>query len=219
MTPEAFVRELDEQNRQALDRIALANSTEKSEGEELSVSKLLLLALKNELEATECAASWLPSTPDVEVKLALARQAGDEAKHYKLIQKRLRELGIDTSDLDPLAKGKSPLLEFLLGLTDTVARVAAGQFTREALAIVKNAEFILYCEEAGDMATAALYKGTIQPDEQHHHELGRTLLLKLATTDEPQASARAASRRTLELAEELQEIARVRAGILRAPGC
>lgn len=218
MTPEAFVRELDDQNRQALDRIASAASAG-DPAPELTVPRLLLLALKNELEATECAAAWLPSTPDVDVKLALARQAGDEAKHYRLIQKRLRELDVDTTDHDPLAGGRSPLLTFLLGLEGTVARVAAGQFTREALALVRNEEFILFCEERGDAGTAALYKSTIQPDEQHHHELGRALLLKLATSPEAQDAARAASRRTLELAEELQEIARVRAGISRAPGC
>ncbi|WP_394822110.1 ferritin-like domain-containing protein [Pendulispora albinea] len=239
LSPEAFVRELDEQNRRALERIAQATkgpaaneatpgsctpgsasaSKPACEGKKLDTATLLRLALKNELEATECAAAWIPTTTDVDVKLALARQAGDEAKHYRLIQKRLGELGIDTSQHDPLAQGRSPLLEFLLGLEGTVARVAAGQFTREALAVVKNTEFVLFCEEQEDFKTAALYKGTIQPDEEHHHELGRTLLLKLATTVEAQEAARAASRRTLELAEELQEIARMRAGIVRAPGC
>jgi hypothetical protein len=41
----------------------------------------------------------------------------------------------------------------------------------------------------------------------------------LATTDEAQAAAREAARRTLSLAEELQEVARLRMGISRAPGC
>jgi len=229
LTPEAFVRELDAQNRAALERIAAATKAPLTcaeraegkvcEGKKLDVATLLKLALKNELEATECAAAWIPTTTDVDVKLALARQAGDEAKHYRLIQKRLREMGVETADLDPFAQGRSPLLQFLLGLEGTVARVAAGQFTREALAVVKNAEFVVFCEEQEDFPTAALYKGTIQPDEEHHHELGRSLLLKLATTVEVQEAARAASRRTLELAEELQEIARMRAGITRAPGC
>jgi len=223
LTPEAFVRELDERNRQALARIALASrpapGAAPADGEKLDTAKLLKLALKNELEATECAAAWIPTTPEVDVKLALARQAGDEARHYKLIQKRLGEMGIDTAGYDPLAQGRSPLLAFLLGLEGTVARVAAGQFTREALAVVKNTEFVLFCEEQEDHVTAALYKGTIQPDEEHHHELGRSLLLKLARTGEEQEAARAASQRTLELAEELQEIARIRAGITRAPGC
>ena len=71
--------------------------------------------------------------------------------------------------------------------------MAAGQFTREALAVVRNAEFVRFCRAKGDEPTALLYEETIQPDERHHHELGRSLLLKLATTDEAQRAARAAS--------------------------
>lgn len=218
MSPEDFVAELDAQNQVALARIADAASAGEA-GEELTVARLLMLALKNEIEATECAAAWIPSTPEVNVKLALARQAGDEAKHYRLLQGRLAELGVDTTKHDPLAAGKSPLLSWLLSLEGTVARVAAGQFTREALAVVRNAEFVKFCRASGDEKTALLYEETIQPDEGHHHDLGRRLLLELATTDETQAAAREASRKVLAMAEELQEIARLKMGISRAPGC
>ncbi len=218
MTPEDFVAELSRSNQTALDRIGLAAASG-APAEDLHVGKLLLLALKNELEATECAAHWIATTPEVKVKLALARQAGDEAKHYKLIQKRLSEMGIDTSTLDPLASGRSPLLSYLLGLSGTVARVAAGQLTREALALVRNAEFIRYCRAVGDEDTARLYEEIIQPDETHHHELGRSLLLELATDADAQRDAREASAHVLSLAEELQEIARLKLGISRAPGC
>jgi hypothetical protein len=64
-----------------------------------------------------------------------------------------------------------------------------------------------------------MYRDVIQPDEQHHHELGRTLVSKLATTEGAREAARRASARTLELAEELQEIARLKLGVSRAPGC
>jgi uncharacterized ferritin-like protein (DUF455 family) len=176
-----------------------------------------MLALKNELEATECAAAFIPTTPEIDVKLALARQAGDEAKHFRLIEKRLGELGADASKFEPGAR--SPLLEHLTSLTTTVERVAAAQFTREALAVVRNGEFIRFCEDKDDGATAALYRDIIQPDEEHHHALGRALLTRLAVTDDAQQSARRASLRTLELAEELQEIARLKMGVSRAPGC
>jgi 1,2-phenylacetyl-CoA epoxidase catalytic subunit len=218
MTPQEFVAELGAENRAALDRIALGSAAGEP-SDDLDVAKLLLLALKNEIEATECAAAWIATTPEISVKLALARQAGDEAKHYKLIQKRLAELGVDTRALNPIAAGKSPLLAYLLGLEGTVARVAAGQFTREALALVRNAEFIRYCRAVGDEQTAELYEAIIQPDETHHHELGRSLLLELATGDDVQQKAREASARVLALAEELQEIARLKLGISRAPGC
>jgi rubrerythrin len=218
MSPEAFVAELDAQNEQALARIAHASSSCDVDAD-LTVAKLLVLALKNEIEATECAAAWIPTTREVDVKLALARQAGDEAKHYRLIESRLGALGVDTKSIDPFAKGRSPLLEWLVSLEGTVARVAAGQFTREALALVRNAEFIRFCRERGDEETARLYEETIQPDERHHHELGRKLLLALATSDDAQRAARESSRRVLAMAEELQEIARLKMGISRAPGC
>jgi hypothetical protein len=41
----------------------------------------------------------------------------------------------------------------------------------------------------------------------------------LAVTENEQQVARDAARRTLELAEEIQEMARLKAGISRAPGC
>jgi hypothetical protein len=211
-----FLAELDAQNARALDRIGAAAAREPAG--DLSVAKLLGLALKNELEATECAAMWIPTTREVDVKLALARQAGDEAKHFRLIQERLTELGVDTSSFDP--GPRSPLLQFLATLETTVERVAAGQFTREALALVRNDEFMRFCESRGDGKTAALYRDVIQPDERHHHELGRRLLGRLVGA-QPESRPRAldAARRTLELAEELQEIARLKMGVSRAPGC
>jgi len=121
--------------------------------------------------------------------------------------------------VNPLAKGWGPLFQFLDTLGAPVERVAAGQFTREAIAVVKNRQFIEFCERAGDTKTAALYRDVIEPDERYHHELGRTLLLRLATTEAAQDAARRAARRTLELAEELQTAALRTAGIHHAPGC
>lgn len=187
----------------------------------MSVKELLVLALRNELDATELAAAWLPSTPELDVKLALARQAGDEAKHFGLIRKRLTALGVDTSALPALAhdRPKNPLQSYLLGLTDTVSRVAAGQFTREALALVRNRAFIEFCLAAGDQETAKLYADVIQPDEQHHHELGRGLLLQLATTADAQARAAEAAEKVLAIADDLNEILRIKLGAQSAPGC
>jgi len=219
MTSEQFVRELDALNQELLRRLA-PEATLKPEVEgDLSVVNLLKVALKNEVEASESAARWMSTTPEIDVKLALARQVGDEAKHYRLIADRLAELGFDARGFNPLAKGYGPLFQYLDTLTTTVERVAAGQFTREAIAIVKNRQFIEFCEAVGDGATARLYRETIEPDERHHHELGRRLLLRYATTPETQEAARRASARTLELAEELQAIALKSAGIHHAPGC
>lgn len=218
MTSDAFLAELDRTVAEKLDALGRAGAAAEP-GPEWTIPKLLLLALKKELEASEEAAIWLASERDVEVKLALARQCGDEAKHYRLIEARLRELGGLPEGFDPLADGYSPMFEYLRGLGTTVERVAAGQFTREALAKVHNGLFVELCEARGDAATAALYRDVVQPDEEHHHAMGRRLLARLATDARSQELARAASARTLAIAEEIQEIARLKKGLGRAPGC
>jgi len=219
MTAAEFVAQLDAENQAAL-RGLEPDATLKPEVEgALNVPNLLKVALKNEIEATEIAARWLVTTDDVPVKLALARQVGDEAKHYRLIADRLAQLGVDAGAVDPLAGGYGPLFKYLDTLTTTVERVAAGQFTREAIAVVKNRQFIEFCERAGDKVTATLYRDVIEPDEYFHHQLGRSLLLRLAGTPEAQELARGAAARTLSLAEELQQAALKTAGIHHAPGC
>ena len=159
-------------------------------------------------------------TDDVDVKLAFARQAGDEAKHYRLIADRLRELGFDASGFDPLAKGYGPLFQYLDSLETTVERVAAGQFTREAIAVVKNRQFIEFCERAGD--------------DRHRHPLSATSSSRTSASTTSWAagccSASPPARRRRRppaarrpghssLAEELQTAALRTAGIHHAPGC
>jgi bacterioferritin (cytochrome b1) len=219
MTAEEFVARLDADNQRRLSRLAPDDTLRPEVEGNLNVLNLLKVALKNEIEATEIAARWLVTTDDLPVKLAFARQVGDEAKHYRMIAERLRALGFDARGFDPLAKGYGPLFAYLMTLTTTVERVAAGQFTREAIAVVKNRQFIEFCEHAGDRETADLYRDVIEPDERYHHELGRTLLLRLATTPEAQAAAADAASRTLALADELQRAALTTAGIHHAPGC
>ena len=95
MTAEEFVAGLDAENQRRLRGLEPdATLTPEVDGP-LNVPNLLKVALKNEIEATEIAARWLVATDDVQVKLAFARQVGDEAKHYRLIAERLRALGVD----------------------------------------------------------------------------------------------------------------------------
>ncbi len=219
MDGRSFTGELLRENQRLLARLAPAETLAAEVGGDLAPVRLLRVALKNEIEASEIAALWMPSARGVALKLALARQAGDEARHYRLIEERLHGLGDDLAGFDPLAAGYSPLFQFLRGLETDVERVAAGQFTREAIALVKNAQFIELCEKAGDEKTARLYREVIQPDERFHHELGMKFLAELAIDAESQERARAARLRTLELAEELQNLAYARAKIHHAPGC
>ncbi len=219
MDANSFVAGLIRENDDLIARLAPASTLTAEVGGDLAPAKLLRAALKNEIEASEIAALWLPSTGSIALKLALARQAGDEAKHYGLIEERLRELGEDPAGFNPLAAGYSPIFQYLKSLTTDVERVAAGQFTREAIAMVKNRQFIELCERAGDLGTARLYRDVIEPDERFHHEMGVKFLRELAIDEDSQSLARAARMRTIELAEELQNLAFTRGKIHHAPGC
>lgn len=219
MEPHAFIEKLEGENTRLLSRLEPGEALTPESGGSLDIVRLLKIALKNELEAFELAARWIESTTELDVKLGLARQVGDEAKHYRLIEDRLKELGVDLSGHNPVGAGYGELFQYLTTLTDTVERLAAGQFTREAIALVKNRQFIELCEATGDRGTATLYLDVIQPDETYHHMLGRSLLLKYALTDEQQERAKEASRKTLEMAEELSGLALKKAGVHHAPGC
>ena len=184
---------------------------------EPNIPELLKLALKNEFEATEIAALWMNRVADVDIKLALARQCGDEAKHYRWIESRLKAMGESLSGFSP--QGGSPIFDYLSGLIDPAAMIAAGPFAREALAIIRNDVFAEYCDSQGDKETAMLYREHIQPDERHHHMLGCRLLERLAQTDEQREVAREAALKTVRLADEIQEMIRMKRGIRHAPGC
>lgn len=184
---------------------------------EVDVVTLLKLALKSELEASEIAALWLPSTPEIDAKICLSLQCSDEMKHYRLISERLAELGEDLSGFEPLAEGHSPLYHYLLSLRTTVERIAAGPFASEAIAKVRNAQFVDFCRSIGDEKTALLYDEIIQPEEAHHHDLGREILEKYATTPELQEKAAAATRNTLAIADELRDLAAKTTGIHSIP--
>jgi 1,2-phenylacetyl-CoA epoxidase catalytic subunit len=212
-----FVAGLMEEMNQLFNRLGEIDTLESESEGQVDVVTLLRLALKSELEASELAGLWMPTTPEVDAKMCLAQQCGDEMKHYGMISQRLSELGEDLTDFDALADGHSPLYQYLRGLRTTVERIAAGPFTSEAIATVRNAQFVNFCRSVGDEGTARLYDEVIQPEEQHHHELGRRILEKYATTPELQELAAAAVRNTLAIADELRNLAARTTGVHNIP--
>jgi len=202
-----FVARLVEEMNELFARLGERDTLESEAEGNVDVITLLRLALKSELEASELAGFWMPTTPEVQAKRILALQCGDEMKHYDMISRRLRELGADPAGFDPLAEGHSPLYQYLRTLRTTVERIAAGPFASEAIANVRNAQFVEFCRSVGDEKTARLYEKTIQPEEAHHHQLGREFLETYATTPELQELAAAAARNTLEIADELRNLA------------
>lgn len=179
--------------------------------------RLLQIALANEISVSELAAAWMPSTPELDIKIALARQAGDEARHFQLVEDRLKGLGFDPKTFTPPAS--NPLFDYLRALPGSVARVAAGLFTLESIAYGVNESFMRLCAERGDLETVRLYRDFIQPDERAHQQLGAHLLKTHATTPDLQAQARAAVLKTIEIAAALRAGAAARLGTACFPGC
>ncbi len=181
------------------------------------LTKLLQIALANEINVSELAAAWVPATAEVDIKIALARPAGDEARHFELVAGRLQALGFDPERFVP--PGPSPLFGYLRSLETSVERVAAGLFTLESIAYSVNQRFMQVCALRGDQETARIYRDHIQPDEQAHRDLGSALREKYATDDGSQARARAAVLRTLEIAGAQRAKAAERLGTACLPGC
>ena len=206
MDSKEFVAELVGEMQALFRQLGEREALESESSGRLEIPTLLKLALTGELEASELAGYWMPTTPELDAKRVLAEQCGDEMRHYQLIARRLEELGEDLTDFDPLAEGYSPLQQYLQGLNTTVERIAGGPFAREAIAEVRNAQFVDFCRAAGDDATADMYEKIIQPEEVGHHRMGRTFLEKYAVTDAQQEAAAAAVRNTLAIADELQTL-------------
>jgi hypothetical protein len=215
----SFVQELENHVMERLSGLDLLKEPVLGTIERSEIIRRLKIALKNELEASEIAAVWIPTTPETEVKLALARQVGDEAKHYRLIEEHLANMGVDLAGFNAADGGYGPMFQLLAGFNTTVERIGAAQFTRESLALKKNEQFIEFCEAAGDQATAKLYRDQIQPDEQWHVHLGRTVLEKYATTPELQDRARKAVEAVLDLAVKVQNKQLRELKVSHAPGC
>ena len=179
--------------------------------------QLLQVALANEINVSELAAAWMPSTPELDVKLAFARQAGDEAGHFQLVADRLATLGFDVSTF--VQPPENALFHYLRSLHSTVERIAAGLVGLEAVAYAANEEFMAYCAAQGDDETVRIYREYIQPDERAHQQLGQRLLAKYATTPELQRLATDTVMTVLEIAATSRARAAERLGATCLPGC
>ena len=211
-----FIQELETFKAEKLLPIVGAGRTSLTDGTPGDSKKMLQVALANEISVSEVAAAWMPTAPEIDVKLALARQAGDEAGHFQLVADRLGALGFDVAEF---AMPDNPLFQYLKGLSTTVERVAAGLFTLESIAYAVNENFITFCDRRGDAETVRIYREYIQPDERAHQQLGQRLLAKYATTPELQGAARNAVARVLEIASAARTQAAQRMGTACFPGC
>ncbi len=211
-----FVDSLVDEMQTLFEKLDERQALEAESGGDVAIVPLLKLALDSELEAAELAGAWIPSTPEVDVKAMFAQQAADEMKHFDMIRQRLVELG-EPEEAPPPATSKSALYQYLTTLRSTPERIAAGPFAREAVAEVRNAQFIELCRELGDERTETMYVEVIQPEEVLHNRRGRELLARYAETPEAQEAARTAMRNSLAIADELSTLAEASTGLRPIP--
>lgn len=217
MDVNTFLDDLDAFKAERLSAIVGAGQTSLLGGAPGDEKKMLQVALINEISVSELAAAWMPSTSEVDVKIAFARQAGDEAGHFQLVADRLAALGFDVASFRP--PGNNPLFDYLRTLSTTVERIAAGLFTLESIAYGVNENFMAFCDQRGDAETVRIYREYIQPDEKRHQQLGRRLLAKYATESTIQERAKEVVGRVLEIATSARAQAAEKMGTACFPGC
>ena len=200
MDGKEFVEQLETENEQWLAKLDAAPALAAQSGATAALASLVKMALKNEMEAAEIAVEWVASTPELDAKLALARHAGDEARHYELLAEKAQALGIRLEGFDPLHP-PSPVLAYVRTLGTTVERIAAALVAREAMGARRNTQFLKFLEGIGHREMAQLYRDVINPDEERHHQTGCQVLAQLAVTVEAQEAARRAARRLLEIGD------------------
>jgi len=213
LDPAGFVVEMDREFLRALGR--LGEQARAALPPAMPVLEMLSTALRDEIEAAEVAALWMTDEPDLELKLGLALQVGDEASHFRLMADRIRELGGDPAS-DPRTRAHSPAFRYLRGLQTPAERLAAG-IVREGVGRLRNALLAEVSEARGDAETARICREIIGPDEARHLDFGRRLLPRYALTVGDQEAARRAIARTLQLAEEAVDSSRTGKGAPPAP--
>ncbi len=218
MNGRAFVEQLKAENETLLSKLDAAPALAAPGEATTLLVALLKMALKNEIEAAAVAAEWVASTPELDAKLALARHAGDEARHYQLLIEKARERGLAVESFDPL-NPPSPVLEYLRTLNTTVERLAAALVAREAMGARRNAQFLKFLEAVGQKELAQLYRDVINPDEDRHHRAGCELLARLAVSADAQQAARSAAHRLLEIGDRVRTAAIEKTGAPVVPGC
>lgn len=142
----------------------------------------------NEIRGVDIIGRFIGRVPDLSLKLLVARQVGDEAKHARLCRRRIEALGGSVLDYRP----SSEQLRFG-DLLDAMAYpeefFAAQQLTVETQSLKRN-DKALTCF---DQETAEMFEKHINPDERFHARLGHLGLQVFARTAEAQTRARCAT--------------------------
>lgn len=159
----------------------------------------------NEYIGTVVLARLVEKVTNPKLKLMIARQVGDEAKHAMVCERRIRELGARVEDYQPLPE-QIHMYEVLDQYEYPEQFLAAMQFTTEHEGVRRNEQAL----ERFDKDTAKLFADAINPDEHFHVQIGWTGLRILCNTAEAQERARLACQRQRELHREWTAAYRLR---------
>jgi bacterioferritin-associated ferredoxin len=199
---ETFVSELDAKNQPSIQRVVDALTAALGK-DGVDVTDALRYAVKATIELAEVAALWISDCDDLDMKLSLAEQCGDSARQCRRVLARLEALGV--AGYDPRAGGYSKLFAFLRSLQTAEERSSAGYVTGKALSMARLGALAALSEQKGDDESTQLLGVDMLSEERRYYELGKRMLIAVATTEESQARARRAAYRTLELAGETAE--------------
>lgn len=188
-TVDAFCRTLDA-SPPAYSYIPLTNDEQRI--------RVMQSRLFNEQRAADLFGAWLRTTPEFDVKAALAESAHEEMEHAQLLAARIRDLGADPFDYRPLP-AQVAMFNALELLPDTVQRMAgfslagetvAGYLIRKALDAPTVPEWI-----------KQPYR-RINQDEEGHGSMPQEILSRYATKPAHEESARRAVAMRLVLFRE-----------------
>ena len=154
--------------------------------------------LFNEQRAADMYGSWLRTTPEFEVKAHMAESAHEEMEHAEILAERIRSMGHDPFDYQPLP-AQSAMFNALEGMTETCQRIAGFSLAGETVAmhLIRKS---LAAPSVPDWIKAP-YK-RIAEDEESHGSAPKEILDRYATTPELQDLARRAVAMRLVLFRE-----------------
>ena len=154
--------------------------------------------LFNEQRAADMYGGWLRTTPEFEVKAHMAESAHEEMEHAEILAERIRSMGHDPFDYQPLP-AQSAMFNALEGMTETCQRIAGFSLAGESVAmnLIRKS---LAAPTVPDWIKAP-YK-RIAKDEEGHGSAPKEILARYATTPELQDLARRAVAMRLVLFRE-----------------
>lgn len=182
MDGKAFVEAL-EKERKAFWKARMDRETfrlaKKGPMDQPELERRLNQSLWAELWSVPEIGSWLSQIDDQEIQLGVAQQVADEAKHAKLIMRRLRAMGVK-----PDPEGSTPewkrSFKYIAALDHWVVKMVAHNLGSEGNAKERQRIYV----DRADPDTAEMYRKTILPEENFHVHLGRLTAERYCTTPE-----------------------------------